>query len=228
MIIYKVTNKVNGKIYIGLTTFTIFKRMRGHYNSSKTPKFHFHLALKKYNEEDFVWEVIDRCESGQYDDLKEMEVAWINYYDSYNNGYNSTLGGEGILGCQNTRTEESNLKIAKLTKKEVFSIIKMYNNTDLPLAVIGDNFSVSAGAVFDIVKKKTWVKITKDIKIRQRQQPKIVGTRHGMSKVTEKDVLKIRKLSKEEMYSQKDLSRMFGLSRPNIVSIIKRETWKHI
>ena len=54
----------------------------------------FYRAIRKYGEENFYIELL---ETVPIQDLNEREKYWINYYDSYNNGYNSTLGGDGIL-----------------------------------------------------------------------------------------------------------------------------------
>lgn len=53
MIIYKVTNKVNNKVYIGQTVNSIDYRMKQHYKDTKRDNYYFHNALRKYKVEDF-------------------------------------------------------------------------------------------------------------------------------------------------------------------------------
>ena len=94
--IYKITNKLNGKIYIGQSV-DIKKRWREHIFSSlhlenKDHNSPIHLALAKYGKDNFTIEQIEEVEN---DFLGEREMYWIHYYDSYNNGYNATLGGDG-------------------------------------------------------------------------------------------------------------------------------------
>ena len=90
--IYKVTNKINGKVYIGQSV-DIGKRWRQHMTAKDD--IYFHKAIQKYGVENFEWEVIEQCKKK---DLDEREIYWIEYYDSFNKGYNRTKGGEGNSG----------------------------------------------------------------------------------------------------------------------------------
>lgn len=91
--IYKITNQINGKIYIGQTNRTIQDRWNSHVADSKRPEKQTYLykAFHKYGINNFQIEEI--IEAPQ-DKLNELEIYYINYYDSYNNGYNMTLGGD--------------------------------------------------------------------------------------------------------------------------------------
>lgn len=93
--IYKITNKINGKMYIGQTTTSINRRFFEHkYNAkTRTDKFPLYCAIRKYGEENFVIEKIEECDN---DRLDEREIFWIAYFDTFKNGYNSTLGGSGM------------------------------------------------------------------------------------------------------------------------------------
>ena len=90
--IYKVTNKINGKVYIGQSV-DIGRRWRQHMTAEDD--IYFHKAIQKYGVENFEWEVIEQCKKSELD---EREIYWIEYYDSYNKGYNCTKGGEGVSG----------------------------------------------------------------------------------------------------------------------------------
>ena len=64
--------------------------------SDYDPNNHFHNAIRKYGFQDFVFQIIeDDITSNEI--LNEREKYWINYYNSYYDGYNSTLGGESGL-----------------------------------------------------------------------------------------------------------------------------------
>lgn len=94
MIIYKVTNKLNGKIYIGQTCRSLDERIRSHYKSSRLGSItNFHRALLKYNVSDFNWEIICNCNTKEQ--LNYLEQKFINEFNSFKMGYNMTDGGDG-------------------------------------------------------------------------------------------------------------------------------------
>ena len=97
MIIYRVKNKINNKSYIGQTIKALNSRIKDHnYNVVNGSNYHFHNSLRKYGTHNFTWEVIEKCDSKE--ELDEMEFHYIMQYDTYNNGYNKTHGGEGTPG----------------------------------------------------------------------------------------------------------------------------------
>lgn len=111
-IIYKYTNRINGKVYIGQTTNEEKRKKdhRGAYIDSP-----FHRAIRKYGFENFDYEVVFETISSDPDRLKfllnTMEIYFIRKYNSYGKGgYNCTLGGGGSLGRK--QTEEAKRKIS--------------------------------------------------------------------------------------------------------------------
>jgi group I intron endonuclease len=94
MIIYKITNLINKKVYIGQTTGSIKTRWAVHLRDSKIQKNNkFYNAIKKYGQENFKIDIIEN-DIDTHEVLNQRERYWIKYYDSYKNGYNSTFGGE--------------------------------------------------------------------------------------------------------------------------------------
>lgn len=87
--IYKITNLVNNKIYIGQSV-RIEKRWEDHKFYSGKEHTALQAAFKKYGISNFSFEVIEECPK---EILDEREIYWIKFYDSYNNGYNLTKGG---------------------------------------------------------------------------------------------------------------------------------------
>lgn len=113
-IIYKVTNKLNGKVYIGQTIRKLSERRNGHIKDSKSnSNLHFHNALRKYGIKQFVWEIIDTTRSRI--ELNKKECFYIKEYNSFDKryGYNMTYGGEGVKPNLVTREKQSKSHIGK-------------------------------------------------------------------------------------------------------------------
>jgi len=118
MIIYKITNTINNKCYIGRTIQKMKCRKNFHlYCKNKDIKYHLYNAIRKYGEKNFKWEIIKRCDCES--DLISYEKFYINKFDSYRNGYNQTEGGEGIFGYKHT--EETKKKISDAHKGKKLS-----------------------------------------------------------------------------------------------------------
>lgn len=92
-IIYRATNLINNKIYIGKTKQELSRRISNHYGHLKDQTY-FHKALAKYNKEDWKWDIIDFADNEK--ELNEKECYWIKQYNSTNEkiGYNLTKGGD--------------------------------------------------------------------------------------------------------------------------------------
>ena len=110
-IIYKITNKVNGKAYVGLTKRGLDKRWRAHCslancNLTCAKRPHFHRAIVKYGVN--VWKteiLIEGITTAEEAARKEIEM--ISKYDTYANGYNSTKGGDGTTGYVLSKEEQA-------------------------------------------------------------------------------------------------------------------------
>lgn len=93
--IYKISNDINDKVYIGKTLATIEKRWREHCHDMEKRSYEnrpLYRAMKKYGYRHFHIEEIEQCSNSI---INERECYWINFYDSYHNGYNATKGGDG-------------------------------------------------------------------------------------------------------------------------------------
>ena len=118
--IYKITNLVNGKVYIGQSV-DIYKRWKSHkwssYNKNCSDYDNIlHRAFRKYGEDKFSFEIIEECSE---EELNEKEIYYIKEYNSYvknesANGYNLTIGGDGTRG--RVVTEEQLVKMSQIMK----------------------------------------------------------------------------------------------------------------
>lgn len=102
-VIYRIRNLINGKVYIGMTTKGLKNRWKKHlYNARKDETNNkFYNAINKYGKDNFEVMVI---ETGikSFRQLKELEIYYIGLFNSFINGYNSTLGGDGCVGYKHT------------------------------------------------------------------------------------------------------------------------------
>lgn len=86
MIIYKITNKTNGKSYIGQTTRKINCRVREH----KSKETLIGRAMKEHGEDNFTFEIIEKCNS--HNELDEREAYWIKKLNTLHpKGYNQAI-----------------------------------------------------------------------------------------------------------------------------------------
>lgn len=98
--VYCITNSINGKKYIG-QSIDIDRRFKQHkYRLEKNKHHNPHLqnAWNKYGEGGFDFNILKCCKS-EY--LNRFEKMFIRIYDSFENGYNQTIGGESLFGENN-------------------------------------------------------------------------------------------------------------------------------
>lgn len=115
--IYKITNNVNDKIYVGKTIRSLKIRFKEHLKDSDIEDNKLYRAMRKYGKENFS---IEEIEEVSKEVLSERERFWIKEYDSYYNGYNSTFGGDG----ESATDEEKIIELYRLgkTMKEISKI----------------------------------------------------------------------------------------------------------
>ena len=117
-LIYKYTSKTTKKSYIGQTIEDRFEiRQEEHKTCSKDTDSHFFRAKQKYGYEDFELEVVEK--DIPLDKLNEREIYWIAYYNTFEDGYNSTKGGEGgntYAKRTKEQMEETRKKISEANK----------------------------------------------------------------------------------------------------------------
>ena len=196
IIIYKITNKINGKIYIGQTIQKLNRRVSDHVAKSKKcgKKTVFASAIKKYGIENFDITVIDKAETRA--ELNEKEILHIaNFNSLYPNGYNLDKGG-------NSRSWniESRLKLSES---------KRNSKKQIRINVFGFN---SAGEIIKEFKDiKTARKNGVKLPMKNQLESKVFAIEHdGLIYTTKKELfdkfiekVKIRKM-KAIMYFDKE------------------------
>lgn len=117
--IYKFTNKVNGKVYIG-QTYNLQIRLNSHKSKASKVKNKFYNAIRKYGWSNFEFSVLSTINANTKEELSalldKLEIEYINQYNSYKLGYNSTLGGHSKRGYKLSK------EFSEKCKNRVYSI----------------------------------------------------------------------------------------------------------
>lgn len=158
MFIYKFTNQINNKSYIGKWTSSIeslYKRYKNEINSKNNR--HIVNALRKYGFNNFKFEIIK--ENNNQENLKLLEIYFINFFNTFKNGYNKTIGGDNGPGSKKgwKMSSEGKLKIS-LSKKGKPSWNKGIKTTDKTRQKLRDSH----------IGKKRHVSIEEKQKLRER------------------------------------------------------------
>ena len=129
--IYKITNLINGKSYIGKSS-NIIGRWEYHktrYNNVKEWNKSLYSAFRKYGLDNFSFEILEEMDEQYYKKFgNNREEYWILYYDTYTQGYNETTGGDGGY------SERALSQPRNLTEDEVRHIRQLYDDCELCLS----------------------------------------------------------------------------------------------
>ena len=151
--IYKIENKINHKMYIGKTDyFAVEMRWNQHLrsiNSARCKNRALYAAMNKYGVENFEFSVIEKT-----DNTSEREVYWIEFYNTYRNGYNETLGGDGRA----------------LVSVDIDELKKYYKDHTFSDACI--HFNVSAKTLRNIMKQNN-IEIISSKEVSQSRATKV-------------------------------------------------------
>lgn len=211
--VYKITNLINNKIYIGKTN-NVKKRWREHISSSKNKSLNYPIynAIRKYGKNNFITEVIGEfiCERKAYD----IETECIYYYNSMNKniGYNVREGGQGAGSGELNHFYGKNLTVDHKNK-----ISKSLNEYYLHNTASQKGYHHTDDAKLKISKSIIGVKRSLVFKENLRQHKQ---------KITLLQANEIRVLYNTGNYTAKQLGIMFGISSTSIKNILSNKTYK--
>ena len=139
------TNIITGKQYIGLTSKGIEKRWKSHIAfAKKHNKYYFHRAINKYGIDSWKHEILED-NIKNIEDANMLEKFYINKYDTFNNGYNSTIGGDGTTGNRSV-TEKT------IRYKESRNIHKDYGIEELCIDDMSKKYNISKSNLCSVSK----------------------------------------------------------------------------
>lgn len=135
--IYKITNNINGKIYIGMTYRTIQERWKEHQNNCSRKQVEnrpLYRAMNKYGIENFSIEIIEKTNQPE-----ERERYWIEQLGSFKYGYNATLGGDGKpyidynLVIKTYKEVQNIAEVSRILNIDVFTISKILHRNKIKI-----------------------------------------------------------------------------------------------
>lgn len=190
--IYCFTNVINNKKYIGQST-NLEERKKSHYKNQNLSAYNtiFYRALRKYGIDNFEYSILYEKEFLTTEELNELEIAYIEKFDSFHNGYNMNIGGNYT----------SSQKI--LTKEDAEKIYQMLISTDKPYKEIGSQYNVSESTIGMINKGKIWILKGYDYPLRKNKTNN-QGGRNPNACFSDEEVMSIR-----EEYVTKSLTDIF-------------------
>ena len=219
MIIYKATNKINDKVYIGQTARSIKHRIKEHL---KDKNVYFNDALRKYGRANFDFETMAYCDTKKK--LNFLECFYIKFCNSkHPDGYNLTDGGGGILGCKYSTEIRRKMSEGRIGEK----------NPNWGKHPVGWNKGLIGYGAGRIVLEETRRKLS-EIKT-GKKIPCLQGDKHYMfgKHHSEEIRKKISTAKKGKMTGEEnpcfgrtgEKHPMFGKKRPDITSRMKGNIW---
>lgn len=208
MYIYKITNTITQKIYIGKQV-----RENKHYmGSGKLIK----LSILKYGIENFKKEIIEVCSSKK--ELSNREIFWISYYKSQdrNVGYNITKGGDG----NNTNKHFLGKKLSESHRKKISD--NHHDVSGIKNPMFGKTHTDDVKLKLSELKKGT--SHSKETKKKFSNLRK--GSKNSNSKLNEETVTQIR--NDYNKMSIKEITLKYNLKKSCVWKIVNYVTWSHV
>lgn len=128
--VYKITNKINSKVYVGITVQGYKNRWIKHCSDAiRDSSFPLHSAIRKYGIDNFQIEIVEVCKT--LEELKDREKCWIKELQSRNfqNGYNVTDGGDGTFGRHHSEETKNKIRQKAIGRKVSEETREVFRNS---------------------------------------------------------------------------------------------------
>lgn len=185
--IYKITNKENGKTYIGQSN-NIERRFSEHCYKGEKARIPLDIAIQKYGKDAFNFEILEEC---PLEKLNQREAYWIKYYNTVETGYNCSKGGDQqSIGENNGRS--------KLTEEDIINIRKAYANHEKQKEVYKKYENIISFNHFqNIWQGKVWSYIMPEVFTEENKKYYIyqnsLGENSASAQFTDEEVIALRK-----------------------------------
>lgn len=233
--IYKITNNINGKVYIG-QSININKRWKEHKRRSQIPNKQYekylYRAFRKYGLDNFTFEVLEECPRNQLNDRENYYILLYKSNDDYY-GYNETSGYDQ---SQYGNSGEAHPK-HKLTIEEVYYIRECYNQ-HYDKHEVYEEFSdkLSQGGFHKIWLGQNWRDVHMDVYTEKNHQYYLLqrnshpGSTNGRAKLTEEMVrdIRTRKKNGEKLNMVYKDYEYTGITLGSFTNTWSGKNWKNI
>lgn len=240
--IYKFTNKINNKSYIGQSV-DIRKRLKQHFKNMSKLDLPLYSAINKYGLFNFdftILEVVDNTKYANNDELvkvlDDLEIKYIEQYEGYTKGYNCTKGGDfGVLGLKMTCAQKK--KISENTKRAIsegkigkkvymYNLVEKYYITSITIRHASSITGISRSNISKLVNGKyknnscsnfiaSFSKEDLEIKIKESKLNNNLCFNNG--RFTNK--IKIRIPNEDRYLTVEEASKQLNISKSYIYSI---------
>lgn len=226
-LIYKINFK-SGKVYIG-QTINLIKRKTDHLKEARNGNnSKVYRAMRKYNTTRDDFEIIETGIQTQ-EEADSREIYWIQYYDSYHNGYNSTTGGDANIAKKGEEasnaifTNKEILEIRKLKAEMKYSKKYIYNLYKNRISESGFNKIWN----FEVYTEVGQEYNTKEI-IEFYKHSRISGSSNKCCKFSNEEIINIRNQYYINVISTRDIAKSFSVNKSTIERIVSGKTYSDI
>lgn len=202
-LIYKITNKINNCVYIGKTIRNLEVRIAEHKRDSlkySGQNIALYNAVQKYGWDNFTIEIVE--DNIPQEKIDEKEQYYIDKYNSYIEGYNCTLGGDG------GRTSS---KLSSTEVMEIISILQDENNLD-DFGDIGKRYNIDRSVISNINNGKAWVMDNLNYPLRKYNTTGLTISREKYTKI-------VHDLVNNSSLNLQDIANKYGLSEGQMTAI---------
>ena len=216
---------LTGKKYIGQTIKKDLNyRIAEHFADCINYNYKFANALKKYGKDGFIWGIIEEYDISL---LNEMEIYWIHTYDTFNNGYNTTTGGnQGREYCiKEYLVEKPNGKRELIKNLSKYCRDNNLNVGHIHETLYGKRLQHKGYKIIPRTEEEV-EKYQKEREIREDTSKKgLRGERNGRAILNWDKVNQIRKLHTLKQYKNIQIAEMFGIKLGTFEKIVANKLW---
>ena len=207
--IYKITNNISNKIYIGYTSKTVEHRFKQHCADNR--KTILHDAIRGYGPDNFSVEAIYQSHDGEH--TKNMEKIFIKEYDSIKNGYNMTEGGygnpcfgnlNGMYGKKHSESTREKIRKKAIGRKMVFTETAKLKKVKIAL----ENLKFA----WAVPQPFLGMKHTEAAKKKMRcSRPSMVGNNNPSKQLVVREKIRQQKLGKKRPFAKRRVRNEDGI-----------------